>query len=620
MLQQFDEFLDTYEIKEGDGMYLAPEDRISALQWGGHMSDKTGSKWKKEKKRPLAEKVMIMSVAGALTIGFVGLIVGLYIYACNLFDKFVNDTFELTGTARLVSVNFAQPERLEDEVMRIYRGLSEEERSGTGSDAYHDYFGKVKELSDYQTLYNVLNDLTVLNDVDDVYYAVYDRDTSSLIYIADPDRRNGYIKEPGDWEIVDEKELNIFLGWDGTGIPHYSYIGGQDPWLCTVGVPVGKENNGARGYILADFTLNEMTHDMLAFLIRYLIATIAVTAFMGFIVARLIERTTVKPINAIATAAQSYVEDRRSGNTRLEHFSSLHIRTGDEVEHLNLVMAQMEKDLSVYMEDLTRATKEKVRVRTELDMASRIQKGVLPDSFPAFPDRQEFELYASMEPAKEIGGDFYDFFLIDDDHLFIAIADVSGKGVPAALFMMSSKIILADNAMMGKSPSEILYDSNNAICANNKLEMFVTVWAGILEISTGKISAANAGHEYPALKKGDGGFAIFKDRHSFVLGGQEGVKYKEYEIQLSPGDKLFVYTDGAPEAHDPDGNMFKTERIIDALNEDPDASPEQILETVRGKIKVFEREAEQFDDLTMLCLEYKGPKKDDKEEGISCGR
>ena len=303
------------------------------------------------------------------------------------------------------------------------------------------------------------------------------------------------------------------------------------------------------------------------------------------------ERTTVKPINAIATAAQNYVEDRKSGNTRMEHFSSLHIRTGDEVEHLNLVMAQMEKDLSVYMEDLTRATKEEVRVRTELDMASQIQKGALPDSFPAFPDRQEFELYASMEPAKEIGGDFYDFFLIDDDHLCLVIADVSGKGVPAALFMMASKIILADNAIMEKSPSEILYDSNNAICANNKLEMFVTVWIGILEISTGKLSAA---------------------KHSFVLGGQEGMKYKEYEIRLEPGDKLFVYTDGVPEAQDPDGNMFQMERMINALNEDPDASPEQILGNVRGSIGRFVREAEQFDDLTMLCLEYKGPQKDDK--------
>ena len=576
------------------------------------MSEKTSKKWKSEKKQSLAEKVTIMSVAGALTIGLVGLIVGLYIYAGNLFDKFVNDTFELTGTARLVSSNFAEPEVLADEVVSIYRGLSEEERGSTGSDAYHEYFGKVTELGDYHTLYKVLNDLAVLNNVDDVYYAVYDRNTSAMVYIVDPDTREGYIKEPGDWEIVDNKELNIFLSWDGMGVPHYSYIGGQDPWVCTVGTPMGDETGGARGYILADFTLDTMTHDMLAFLIRYLIATIAVTAFMGFIIARLMERTTVKPINAIATAAQNYVEDRKSGNTRMEHFSSLHIRTGDEVEHLNLVMAQMEKDLSVYMEDLTRATKEEVRVRTELDMASQIQKGALPDSFPAFPDRQEFELYASMEPAKEIGGDFYDFFLIDDDHLCLVIADVSGKGVPAALFMMASKIILADNAIMEKSPSEILYDSNNAICANNKLEMFVTVWIGILEISTGKLSAANAGHEYPALKKAGGGFVIFKDKHSFVLGGQEGMKYKEYEIRLEPGDKLFVYTDGVPEAQDPDGNMFQMERMINALNEDPDASPEQILGNVRGSIGRFVREAEQFDDLTMLCLEYKGPQKDDK--------
>jgi sigma-B regulation protein RsbU (phosphoserine phosphatase) len=574
------------------------------------MSDQTGRKWKTKKKRSLAEKVTVMSVAGALTIGFVGLLFGLYIYAGNLFDKFVSDTFELTGTARQVSMNFAEPESLAAEVVRIYRGLSEEERSGTGSDAYHDCFGKITESGDYQTLYKVLHDFSVLNDVDDVYFAVYDRDTSALIYIVDPDTRNRYIKGPGDWEKVDNKELNIFLGWDGTGIPHYSYIGGQDPWVCTVGVPVGDESNGTRGYILADFTLNEMTHDMLAFLIRYIFATIAVTAFMGFIITRLMERTTVRPINAIAKAAQSYVEDRRSGNTRMEHFSSLPIRTGDEVEHLNRVMAQMEKDLSVYMEDLTRVTKKEERVRTELDMASKIQKGALPDIFPAFPDRQEFDLYASMEPAKEIGGDFYDFFLIDDDHLCLVIADVSGKGVPAALFMMASKIILADNAIMGKSPSEILYDANNAICKNNKLEMFVTVWVGILEISTGKLSAANAGHEYPALKRGDGGFSVFKDRHGFVLGGMEGMKYKEYEIQLSPGDKLFVYTDGVPEANDPDGNMFEVKRMIDALNEDPDASPAQILGAVRGEISKFVREAEQFDDLTMLCLEYKGANKD----------
>ena len=166
------------------------------------MSDRTGRKWKIERKPSLAKKVTIMSVAGALTIGFVGLIVGLYIYAENLFDKFIRDTFELTGTVRLVSVNFAEPESLADEVMSIYRGLSEEERSGIGSDAYHDYFDKIREHRDYQTLYKVMKDLAVLNDVDDVYYAVYDRDTSALVYIVDPDIRHGYIKGPGDWESV----------------------------------------------------------------------------------------------------------------------------------------------------------------------------------------------------------------------------------------------------------------------------------------------------------------------------------------------------------------------------------------------------------------------------------
>jgi hypothetical protein len=163
------------------------------------MSHKTREKWKIEKKQSLADKVTLMSVSGALTIGFVGLIVGLYIYAGNLFNKFVRDTFELTGAARIVSMNFAEPESLADEVMSVYRGLSEEERSGTGSDTYHDYFGMVAEHGDYQTMYKVLNDITGLNDVDDVYYAVYDRDTSALIYIVDPDTREGYIKEPGDW-------------------------------------------------------------------------------------------------------------------------------------------------------------------------------------------------------------------------------------------------------------------------------------------------------------------------------------------------------------------------------------------------------------------------------------
>lgn len=257
-------------------------------------------------------------------------------------------------------------------------------------------------------------------------------------------------------------------------------------------------------------------------------------------------------------------------------------------------------------EKYTRQQTESSRIETELTMASGIQADMLPNIFPAFPDRPEFDIYASMDPAKEVGGDFYDFFLIDDDHLCMVMADVSGKGVPAALFMMASRIILANNAMVGKSPAQIMIDTNAAICSNNREEMFVTVWLGILEITTGKLTAANAGHEYPVIKGPDGGFEIVKDKHGFVIGGMDGVRYKEYEITLRPDSKLFLYTDGVPEATNAGKELFGTDRMVEALNMDPDADPTQILKNVRSSVDSFVKDAEQFDDLTMLCLEYRG--------------
>ena len=266
----------------------------------------------------------------------------------------------------------------------------------------------------------------------------------------------------------------------------------------------------------------------------------------------------------------------------------------------------MEESIIRYIGDLTKATAEKERISTELSLATRIQAAMLPDTFPAFPDRPEFDIYATMDPAKEVGGDFYDFFLVDDDHLCVVMADVSGKGVPAALFMMASQIILDNNAMSGKTPAQILADTNAAICSNNREKMFVTVWLGILELSTGRLTAANAGHEYPALKQPDGGFELYRDKHGFVLGGMSGMKYKGYEIRLTPGSKLFLYTDGVPEAKDGSGVLFGTDRMLDALNEAPDAAPDEILKNVKKAVDGFVREAEQFDDQTMLCLEYKG--------------
>ena len=330
-------------------------------------------------------------------------------------------------------------------------------------------------------------------------------------------------------------------------------------------------------------------------------ALLAAVLVISLIAAYFSTKRMVKPIEQMTKSIQSSSVSGKLFEMKDEY------KTNDEIELLAEAFAELSKKTKRYIKEITEITAEKERIGAELSLANRIQSAMLPHIFPAFPDRAEFDIYASMDPAKEVGGDFYDYFLVDDDHLCMVIADVSGKGVPAALFMMASKIILQSCAMLGKTPAEILTMTNQAICSNNQEEMFVTVWVGVLELSTGKLTAANAGHEYPVLKLPDGSFQLYKDKHGFVIGGMDGMKYKEYALQLEPGAKLFLYTDGVPEATDANNVLFGTDRMLEALNTARDKTPEEILRTVRGAVDSFVQDAEQFDDLTMLCLEYKSP-------------
>ena len=238
---------------------------------------------------------------------------------------------------------------------------------------------------------------------------------------------------------------------------------------------------------------------------------------------------------------------------------------------------------------------------------------MLPRIFPAFPARKEFDLYASMDPAKEVGGDFYDFFLVDDNHIALIMADVSGKGVPAALFMVIAKTLLKTRAQMGGTPSEILADVNNQLCEGNDAGLFVTVWLAIIDINTGKGLAANAGHEHPCLCRKDGSFEMVKYRHSVALATMEGVPFREHEFELRPGDTLFVYTDGVAEATNAENVLFGEERTLEALNAEPNSSVKRIVERVREHIDAFVQDAPQFDDITMLCFHYFGKEGNDNE-------
>jgi len=309
----------------------------------------------------------------------------------------------------------------------------------------------------------------------------------------------------------------------------------------------------------------------------------------------------VKPLNTMKKRISDMGEENLVFNMEDTY------RTGDEIEILADSFSRLSKKTVDYVEQVRTVTAEKERISSELQMAAAIQSSMLPHIFPSFPDRKEFDLYANMDPAKEVGGDFYDFFLIDDDHLCMVIADVSGKGVPGALFMMISKVILQNCAFLSDSAEEILAQANSAICANNQADMFVTVWIGILEISTGKLTAANAGHEFPVLKRAGGKYELYKDHHGFVIGGMPGMKYRQYELQLHPGDRLFVYTDGVPEATDADSQLFGTDRMLSALNEKDAADPKEVVQVVHEAVDRFVKDAEQFDDMTMLCLDYNGP-------------
>ena len=567
------------------------------------------------KRHSLEARTFRTTVVSSIVLGLVLLVIGLALYGVSLTRQYVSHAFYLSQNVSMLVSRETDCVGLADRVMTIYRGLSDEERAKTGSAEYRAHFSEILNDREYEMLLHMLPGFTRSDDVSDVYLAMYDEKNRAMVYIVDPNEKDRLY--PGEWESVTEEGMQKFLRWNGEGMLYDIDRTSKYGWMCTAGTPIRGGGGEISVFLLVDVTIEQVLWGMHAYALQIFVALVIVITLLSWIQIGRMKRMLVRPINEIAESARDYVKDRRAGVRDRDHFSMLNIRTGDEVENLSLVMADMERDLTEYEENLTRITAEKERISTELTLATRIQKDMLPGEFPAFPDRREFEIFASMDPAREVGGDFYNYFLIDDDHLCLMIADVSGKGVPAALFMMASMIILADNALAGKSPARILADTNAAICSHNREEMFVTAWLGILELSTGTLTAANAGHEYPALKRAGERFALLRDRHGFIIGGMADTRYADYELRLRPGDKLFVYTDGVPEASDTDGAMFGTERMLAALNEGEDDAPEKLLGNVRRAVDGFVKGAEQFDDLTMLCLEYRG--KDESSRAPSCG-
>ncbi|MBQ5391717.1 MAG: SpoIIE family protein phosphatase, partial [Spirochaetales bacterium] len=354
---------------------------------------------------------------------------------------------------------------------------------------------------------------------------------------------------------------------------------------------------------ISDYTINEISSILRTFGILG-ISIILVISAVGLAISLTVSGKVVNPLKKMTNK----IKTLKGGSFDFKMEDSY--LTNDEIEILARAFEDLSAKTKKYISQITSITAEKERIGAELNVATQIQADMLPSIFPPYPQKTEIDLYATMTPAKEVGGDFYDFFLTDANHLALVMADVSGKGVPAALFMVIAKTLLKNRAMMGGTPAEILEDVNNQLCDGNKTQFFVTAWMAILDLRTGEGLAANAGHEHPALRRAGQKYELVKYHHSPVLGMMEGIMFKEHEFKLNPGDSIFVYTDGVPEATDSHNNFFGDDRMVDALNTNPDALPSEVISNVRSGIDRFVAGAEQFDDITMLCFKYKGNKED----------
>ena len=511
-------------------------------------------------------------------------------------DRFYQDLAEniaetvsnsLNGTRVSMLLHAAQDE----DYQKILAKAREERDDGP----IRDYLLKNDLLLTYDNINEILVQYTRYMDVQYIYLQ-YIGD-GFFCRIIDPD--DGYFS----FGLTEELD-GPFIQYSGRNESIPATISDTDLGvLCTCFEPVLDSEGNPVALIGVDVSMDRLRSEHKRFAIASLLNALILAAITSSAGMFFMRRSVTKPLERLSEHTRKFTD--KHGRYTNNDIIKIDVHSGDEIEVLYKETQDMEKKIVHYLEHLIKVTGEKTRARTELGIAAQIQRDMLPQTFPPFPERKEFEIYASMDPAKQVGGDFYDFFMVDDDHLALVIADVSGKGIPAALFMAITKSLLKTGITAGgASPSEVFTRLNNQICQGNKTGMFVTVWLGILEISTGILTCSNAGHEYPALSRAGEPFELFKDRHGLVLAAMEGIQYKEYQITLKPGDRIFVYTDGVPESNDPDAQFFGIDRLLQALNSTPGSSPQQLIEDVIRSINVFVRHAAQFDDTTMLALTY----------------
>ena len=467
---------------------------------------------------------------------------------------------------------------------------------------WDQYFAQYQTVQDetYKDLLEILDKVRQSNQAEDVYIVYMDPVTQTGLYLADPATGEDACP-PGTWDIIYEQNYHVL---EHPEDELAAYITNSEyGWLCSAGAPVFDSQGKVAAHVLTDVSMNDIMQDRYDFLRNLCLILIGAALLAAWVLFAVTNRLIVRPVQQLTKAADSYITERSRGDGESLAMEQLEIRTGDEIETLAGAMKKMERDINDYILNLARITAEKERIGAELSIATEIQASMLPRIFPPFPERRDLNIYATMNPAREVGGDFYDFFLVDETHLAIAVADVSGKGVPAALFMVIAKTLIKDRACSMAKPGDIFTWVNQQLCESNQAGLFVTAWLGVIDLKTGLVEYVNAGHNPPLVALGGENFTYLKQKSGFILAGLEGFTYETSTFRMDHGDRIFLYTDGVTEAMNRQDELFGEKRLLAWMSQNRGAALEEALHGLREEIAVFADGAEQYDDITMLMFE-----------------
>lgn len=566
------------------------------------MRDSIG-RLKKKNKKSLERMAFYAILFAMLTILVLAIIVEYIMFVFPTMQNYKRE-MDHEGEFAAAMIDKEYLARFCGQVKDLYYNTPEEIRANQSGKEYID---RIIPLVDdnFADAREVLKSAREHAQMENVFLSFFDEENERLVMIVD-----GNVMEkaflPGQWisslngDVDSLDVINRIQNSEWFMSVGYGKVSG---WTATNYLEIKDENGNFLAYMVMNVRINDLANQVSTFLKIYIPIMIIMLAIVTFFGVKFIRKNLTGPVNRLAEAAREYTSlGKLDVRDDTNVFNKLDINTGNEIEELWETMVDMERDVSRALVQIRDATAREERIATELDLAKNIQLAALPTTYI---NNDKIEIYAQMTPAKEVGGDFYDFFMIDDSHLAMVIADVSGKGVPAALFMMISKTLIKHRALQGGKPSEILKFTNDSLTEDNINDMFVTIWIGILDTDTGTVTASSAGHEYPFYTDLDGEYQMLEDPHGVVCGVLEGLEYEDYTFRIPVDGRIFVYTDGVAEAQNEAEEMYGLERIKSSLNRYKDKNPAELVALVKEDVDAYAGSQEQFDDITMLSLWYK---------------